>query len=288
MGKFHAFLFLLIASFSLFGQETNNSVPIEMPAEDKILVYSSMPPDITAQVIKPFTDYIKTEANLDVTIPRGECEAYDKFQAGAEGLVLPTFPLWKKFTDKGYTRLVETSQPFEMVVISKKPFSGLEDLIGQRVAADSHYTSLYASIIEQHAPGVWDKTIFVDGTTPNYSHLRLLSGEADFALLGKTLWMLTTESIRKKMHTSLFIAETPKMLIMAHPLLSEERKHQYQNILLAAKENSEMEQWMERVTIGSFKSPSPTVDDLIKTLPNTNPYDNCWGNDSTNNAEKNE
>ncbi len=266
-------LLLYLVSVASFGQESEQQQP-----EDKILVYTPLPADIARQSIKPFSDYLQRELGLETVIPRGECDAYEKFEAASEALVLPVVPLWKMLTEKGYTRLVETGKPFELLGISKQIITALEDFKGKRVAVDHNYLHLHRAIVEGDTQGIWSTIEIIDATPPNFSHVRVLKGEADYGLISAPVWSLTTSAIKERMHTIQIFSQTPKGLIMAHPQLSEERKQRYQRALMTMDQNPEVKQWLDKLTVERYVAPKSETAAFVERLPSTIPFENCWGN----------
>ncbi len=277
LNKLTVFLFLYLLSAVCYSEEVVNQQQAQQP-EDKILVYTPLPVNITRQLIKPLSIYLKQELGLETVIPIGECDAYEKFEAGDHALIMPIFPLWRLLAERGYTPLVETSVVSEVVGISKQEISGLEDFKDKRVAVDLNYKELHQFMVEDNAPGIWSTMNIVDSPPPDYSHIRILNGEAEYGLIGTVVWGLTSPAIKDRMHSFTFSSHIPKSMILVHPQLSQERKQRYQQTLTAMHANPDVKQWLNRLTFGQYIVANERTKAIIRRIPPNELFRDCWGN----------
>ncbi len=269
-------LFLSTAAFASNDLSSTVDLKSESEPEHSLIVYTPFPPDFTYQFLKPLIEFIEQKMGLNVIIPRGECEVAERFNASKEALVLPIFPMWRPLLEKNYVPLVETANPFSVTVISKRGNTfTLQDLHGQRVAIDPSFSEHYQPVFEHKADGIWSTMNIVDVVAPNYSHLSVLNGEAEYGVLARTVWNLTAPSIKEKLNAIEVSAKLPVILIMSHPQLSDNKKKHYQQALITMHEHIEQKQWLEKLDFGQFIPVNLTTADYLNGIQTEYNFKNC-------------
>ncbi len=235
-----------------------------------------MPPDITRRLMTPFIEYSKKTMQLEVQIPLGDCDAYERYKAMKEALVMPSAPLWQPLLEKGYKPFVESSNRSGLVIFGRNEITNLQTLRGKRFAFDARYKDIYQARFDDVTSGIWNTMDLIPVTNASESVIKVLNSEADFGMVGRPIWGLTAASVKEKLFTFPLASKNPILLLMSHPHLSDQHKQNYKNIFLKMHNDDVLKQWMNNLNIGQFIASDEKIAARIAEEHNDQPINSCW------------